>query len=98
MTTNPTRRFLSIDLLGEDEHTRLDEFGHRAVLTQPVTAVSIPELFAAWVVRSPNAIAVSDGTHTMTYQQLDQASNQLAHLLTEYGAGPGQCVTLLMPR
>ena len=38
MTTNPTRRFLSIDLLGEAEHARSDEFGNRAVLTAPASA------------------------------------------------------------
>ena len=30
-----------------DEHARLDECGNRAVLTEPVTGVSIPVLFAA---------------------------------------------------
>ena len=25
----------------------------------------------------------------MTYRELDEASNRLAHLLTGYGAGPG---------
>ena len=37
MTADPTRRLSSIDLLDEGEHARLDEFGNRAVLTQPAT-------------------------------------------------------------
>ena len=38
MTADPGRRLSSVDLLDADEHARLDEIGHRAVLTQPATA------------------------------------------------------------
>ena len=31
----------------------------------------------------------------MTYRELDEAANRLAHLLAGHGAGPGQCVALL---
>ena len=31
----------------------------------------------------------------MTYRELDEAANRLAHLLAGQGAGPGQCVALL---
>ena len=34
----------------------------------------------------------------MTYRELEEASNRLAHLLAGHGAGPGQCVGLLFPR
>ena len=34
----------------------------------------------------------------MTYRELDEAANRLAHLLAEHGAGPGQCVALLLER
>ena len=34
----------------------------------------------------------------MTYRELDEASNRLAHLLAGRGAGPGQCVALLFSR
>ena len=34
----------------------------------------------------------------MTYRELDEAANRLAHLLADRGAGPGQCVALLFPR
>ena len=53
MTADPTRRVSSIDLLDEREHARLDEIGNRAVLTQPVTPVSIPVLFAEQVATRP---------------------------------------------
>ena len=44
MTSHPTRRLSSMDLLDGGEHARLDGWGNRAVLTQPATtAVSAPE-------------------------------------------------------
>ena len=35
MTVDPTRRLSSMDVLDAGEHARLDEWGHRAVWTQP---------------------------------------------------------------
>ena len=99
MTTDPTRRLSSIDVLGPDEHARLDEIGNRAVLTQPApTPVSIPELFAAQVVRAPEAVAIGCGELSLTYRELDEAANRLAHLLSGHGVGPGQRVALLLSR
>ena len=43
-----------MDVLDAGEHARLDEIGNRAVLTQPAPPpVSVPELFAAQVARTP---------------------------------------------
>jgi glycopeptidolipid biosynthesis protein len=99
MTTDPTRRLSSIDLLDVDEHSRLEEWGNRAVLTQPASApVSIPELFAAQVARAPEAVAVNCGERSLTYRELDEAANRLAHLLSDRGAGPGERVAVLLNR
>ena len=96
MTADPTRRVSSMDLLDEGEHARLDEIGNRAVLTQPATTpVSIPVLFAEQVARAPEAVAVTFEGRSMTYRELDEAANRLAHLLAAHGVGPGQCVALL---
>ena len=98
MTADPTRRLSSMDVLDEPEHARLDEIGNRAVLTRPATPVSIPVLFAAQVARAPEAVAVTFDGRSMTYRELDEAANRLAHLLAGHGAGPGQCVALLFTR
>src|SRR4029077_11181823 len=98
MTADPSRSLSAVDVLDAGEHARLDEIGNRAVLTQPVTPVSIPVLFAAQVARAPQAVAISCGERSWTYRELDEAANRLAHLLADYGAGPGQCVALLLPR
>ncbi|MDA3660137.1 non-ribosomal peptide synthase/polyketide synthase, partial [Mycobacterium xenopi] len=99
MTAEPTRRLSAVDLLDEPEHARLDGWGNRVVLTEAsVTGESIPALFAAQVERSPDAVALTCDGRSMTYRELDEAANRLAHLLADRGAGPGQCVALLMER
>ena len=89
MTADPTRRLSSMDVLDAGEHARLDEFGNRVVLTQPTTPVSIPVLFAEQVARTPQAVAVTFDGRSMTYRELDETANRLAHLLTGQGVGPG---------
>ena len=99
MIADPQARLSTIDVLDASEHTRLDEMGNRAVLTGPAPApVSIPVLFADHVARSPQAVAISCVGRSLTYRDLDEASNQLAHLMSGYGAGPGGCVALLLER
>ena len=55
-------------------------------------------LFAAQVARTPEAVALTFGDLSMTYRELDEAANRLAHLLSGYGVGPGACVALLLER
>ena len=100
MTADPARRLSSVDVLTEVEHNRLDEVGNRAVLTtRPApAAVSVPELLAAQVGRAPEAVALTCGDLSMTYEELDAAANRYAHLLSGYGVGPGACVALLLER
>ena len=101
MTAEPSRRSSSIDVLDEAEHARLAEVGNRAVLTAPAPAlapVSVPVLFAAQVARTPGAAAVTFEGRSMTYRELEEAANRLAHRLADQGVGPGQSVALLLSR
>ncbi|HEY0226171.1 MAG TPA: condensation domain-containing protein, partial [Mycobacterium sp.] len=98
MAADTSRRLSSIDVVDEREHARLDEIGNRAVLTEATTPVSIPELFAAQSRRTPETVAISCTGRSITYRELDEASNRLAHKLIEYGVGPGKCVALLFFR
>ena len=59
LTADPTRSLSSVDLLDAGEHARLDGWGNRAVLTEPVSGVSVPVLFAAQVARAPEAVALT---------------------------------------
>ncbi|MBZ4537736.1 amino acid adenylation domain-containing protein [Mycobacterium avium] len=98
LTADPGQRLSSVDLMDTDEHIYLDEIGNREALTQPAARVSIPAMFADQVIRAPQAVATRCAGHSMTYRQLDEASNRLAHLLIESGAGPGESVALLFNR
>ncbi len=99
LTANPGQRMSSMDVLDEAEHARLDGWGNRAVLAEPVgVPVSIPAMFATQVVRTPDGVAVTFEGVSMTYRALDEAANRLAHWLAARGVGPGQRVALLLER
>ena len=99
MSVDSTRTLLSFDALDDDEHDLLDEWGNRAVLTEPMSdAASITELFDAQVERAPEAVALVCGDRQWTYRELDESANRLAHLLTGHGARAGATVAMLIPR
>ena len=99
LAADPGGRLSSVGVVGGVEHARLGEIGNRGVLTRPVcSAVSVPVVFAEQVARVPGAVAVSCGGRSMSYRELDEASNRLARLLIEQGAGPGRQVVLLFSR
>ncbi|MFI9324912.1 amino acid adenylation domain-containing protein [Kitasatospora aureofaciens] len=64
----------------------------------PALPGTIHELVAAQAARTPHAPAVTFGDESLSYQELDQAANQLAHHLTAHGAGPDQLVALSVER
>ena len=47
---------------------------------------------------SPTKVAFTDGTTSITYQELDDCSNQLAHLLVKQDLQRGDRVAVFMPR
>ncbi|WP_221046697.1 non-ribosomal peptide synthetase, partial [Mycobacterium senriense] len=99
MAADPTRSLSSVDVLSAGERARLDGWGNRSVLTQPAPPpVSIPVLFAEQVARAPEAGAVTFEGRSMTYWELEEAANRLAHLLIGHGVGAGQRVALLLER
>ena len=98
LSSDPECRLSSVDLLDDVEHARLDRWGNRAVLTEPASQASVPALFAAQVARTPDAVALVCDGRSLTYRELEDSANRLAHLLADRGAGPGHCVALLFPR
>ncbi|WP_033722423.1 non-ribosomal peptide synthetase, partial [Mycobacterium avium] len=99
MTDDPTQSVWSVDLLDAGEHARLDTLGNRAALTGPPPRFdSLPTLFAEQAARTPDAVALVCGGRRMTYRELDEAANRVAHLLRVRGAGPGHTVALLFSR
>src|SRR6476660_3375440 len=63
-----------------------------------IPAVTWPELFAAQVARTPDAVAAVFEEEALTYGQLDARSSQLAHHLRGLGIGPEVVVGLCLER
>ncbi|MEV0696793.1 amino acid adenylation domain-containing protein [Saccharopolyspora sp. NPDC050389] len=85
-----------IDILTDVEHRRLLEESSGSRTSIP--AVTLPELFEAQVVRTPEAAAVVCGGESVTYAELNARANRLARCLVGRGAGPESVVALALPR
>lgn len=59
---------------------------------------SLPELFQAQAVRTPENIALVCNEAELSYKELNERANRLAHLLIARGLGPEQFVALALPR
>ncbi|MEV0677472.1 non-ribosomal peptide synthase/polyketide synthase [Actinosynnema sp. NPDC050436] len=82
-------------LSDEERHQVLVEWNGRET-SRPTS--TIPGLFAAQAARTPDAVAVTFEGLALTYRELDEHANRLAHHLIELGAGPEKLVALLLPR
>ncbi|MCP3169610.1 non-ribosomal peptide synthetase [Myxococcus qinghaiensis] len=95
--TSSERQVLELPLLGDAERQRLLlDWGSRQ------DATYVPGLMHRWVeaqvARTPHAEAVSDGTRSLTYGELDARANQLAHHLVALGVPPNGSVGLCLDR
>ena len=92
----PERPIGTLDILSAAErHTILREWNGTA---RAIPSATLPELFAAQVARTPDAIAVVLEAQRLTYAQLDRRANQLAHHLRGLGVGPETVVGLCVER
>nr|APD71995.1 non-ribosomal peptide synthetase 4 [Streptomyces sp.] len=82
-------------LSGEERRRLLAEWNDTAL---EVPEATLPELFAAQVARTPDAVAVDFRGVRLTYAELDVRANRLAHELIARGAGPERIVALALPR
>ncbi len=95
--SQPGQRVEALPLLGEAErHRLLVEWSTRK------DATYVPGLMHRWVeaqvARTPRAEAVTDGTRSLTYAELDARANQLAHHLLALGVPPNGTVGLCLDR
>ncbi|WPU95686.1 amino acid adenylation domain-containing protein [Mucilaginibacter sabulilitoris] len=97
MAANPNQEIGEYQLLSAEEWERIIvEFNN--------TATPYPKeklLFSLFEERAdthPDAIALIQGKRTLTYQQLNQQANRLAHSLIEKGVLPGDNVGILAER
>nr|AGS49396.1 long-chain-fatty-acid--CoA ligase [uncultured bacterium esnapd4] len=96
IAADPSVRVSEVDVLSEPERHRLLVERNDTALPLPVW--SFAEMFERQVARTPDAIAVEFEGIRLTYAELNQRANRLAHLLIERGTGPESLVALAMPR
>ncbi|MEU5127884.1 amino acid adenylation domain-containing protein [Streptomyces mobaraensis] len=85
-----------IRMLSDETARLLREAGLGPRVELPGKAVH--ELFAEQAARTPGAVAVSAGEDALTYAELDERSNRLAHHLTGLGVTPGRHVVVSVGR
>ncbi|MGP1375916.1 MAG: amino acid adenylation domain-containing protein [Almyronema sp.] len=95
MTAHPDWPIGELPLLTPSERQQWLQ-GHTAPTSVPDGTVI--DWIERQVNRTPNAIAVIDGDQQLTYRQLDQQANQLAHYLQQQGIGPERLVGLCVER
>ncbi|NLT15145.1 MAG: amino acid adenylation domain-containing protein, partial [Clostridiales bacterium] len=94
---NPDKRLSDLELLTEEEsHRLLHEFNNTyADYPQDKT---IYQIFEEQVEKTPDNKALIFGGKSMTYAELNEKSNRLAHMLREKGVGPDKIVGIMTYR
>ncbi len=83
-------------LTNEERHQILVEW-NRTETTYP-RDTCIHTLFEAQAIASPDAVAVAFGEQRLTYRQLNERANRLAHHLSDLGVGPDSVVAICVER
>jgi amino acid adenylation domain-containing protein len=96
VAADPDVRLSQLELLGEAEREQvLGTWNHTARESSDPPAHA---LFAEWVRRAPDAIALLAGREAVTYAELDRRASVLARHLRELGVGSETPVGLCMER
>ncbi|MCX4502481.1 amino acid adenylation domain-containing protein [Streptomyces anulatus] len=66
--------------------------------TLPIPAGTLLDLYATWVERTPEAMAVRSGADVLSYAELDARADRLARRLRSLGVGRETRVGLCLPR
>lgn len=93
---NPAEKLSDLPCISKEEYKA-------AVLDFNATQSDFPdatihELFEQQVVKNPHHIALTYGTHEITYEELDHKANLLASLLIEKGLVPESITGILLER
>lgn len=96
MVNAPEQRLDQISILSKAEtKLMIDDWNSTSVVSE---SKMIHQWFEEQVKRTPHQIAVTWGSDTLTYKELNQQSNQLAHHLIASGITAEKMVAVLLPR
>ncbi|MDL4774582.1 non-ribosomal peptide synthetase [Actinomadura xylanilytica] len=85
----------AVELAGDAERARLAAWNDTAA-ERP--AGTLNALFERQAARTPDDAALVSGAETLTYRELNERANRLAHALIARGVGPEDRVALVLPR
>ncbi|WP_375026794.1 amino acid adenylation domain-containing protein [Actinomadura sp. GTD37] len=85
----------AVALPAADERSALAAWNDTAAAAPSGT---LPALFEAQAARTPSEVALACGDATLTYAELNERANRLAHELIARGIGPEDRVALVLPR
>lgn len=96
IVVDPTQPIAHLPLLTAAEQDQLLVQWNQT--SAPVPDASLHQLFEAQVDRTPDAIAIVFADEALTYQELNQRANQLAHYLSSVGVGTETLVGICLER
>ncbi|MEU2565153.1 amino acid adenylation domain-containing protein, partial [Streptomyces longispororuber] len=95
LADDPTTRLGAVDVLSPAERGVL---AGRNETAEPTPELTVAQLFERQAGLTPDAVAVTTEFQDLTYRELDERANRLAHELIRRGAGPETLVGLSLPR
>ncbi|MCS3473078.1 amino acid adenylation domain-containing protein/non-ribosomal peptide synthase protein (TIGR01720 family), partial [Pseudomonas sp. JUb42] len=95
--SDPAQRLCELPLMAADETAALAAQWDHTHLRYP-TDRYVHQLFEAQARCAPDALALIFGERTLTYAELNQCANRLAHGLIARGIGPEKRVAIALPR
>ncbi|MFG2944240.1 non-ribosomal peptide synthase/polyketide synthase [Streptomyces adustus] len=96
VVAEPDRPLSRIDVLTAEERHEL--LVVRNDTARAMSAATLPALFEAQVLATPEATSVVFEDTVLTYRELNRRANRLAHALIARGVGPERVVALRLPR
>lgn len=98
MANEPDRPMVDHPLVGAEERERI-LYGLNPQRDPELRYRTLAEPFQEQVERTPDAVALQDEDgRTVTYRELNEHANRLAHHLRERGAGPGSRIGIFLQR
>ncbi|MCU0120071.1 amino acid adenylation domain-containing protein [Pseudomonas sp. B2M1-30] len=97
LAENPGQAFNRLEVLPATERKRVLEHFNASAAVYPA-AQGVHRLFERQVLRTPQALAVQAGAQRLTFSQLNEQANRLAHHLSGLGVGPDSRVAICLKR
>ncbi|HTF61789.1 MAG TPA: amino acid adenylation domain-containing protein, partial [Edaphobacter sp.] len=97
IVANPEHRISELPMLSEGEKHQL-LFEWNDTQKEYPRDICIPELFEEQVEKTPDAVALVFEDQQLTYRELNNRANQLAHYLRKRGVGPNVLVGICLER